>query len=302
MDAVNMLSTPPVTRVWIGLILMISSAISLQLVNPSKLLYLPGSTLFLRLFTTFSTWGPIGFTLLIQIMLLKNICGGLERSYQLELGMFPRRVVRLLDERKRALLKKKLERLRALDFAWFMGQLMFSVVVAAHLLRRYLQQFSVPPWMFGYVLDNVLLYISGKTSPEEGITILIIMVKKRYAFWILATINYIFSDEVNKVPSIWSEDGTIASLKYIFKGQLLWCTLLKAIVGHFWWFIRFFLLEDLYNESKTESREAWQTAFEVYETRDPVKEKLQSVVGDFFRFLVIPPWYAVIVPRLVDEA
>uniref|UniRef100_A0A0L0P0X5 Derlin n=1 Tax=Candidozyma auris TaxID=498019 RepID=A0A0L0P0X5_CANAR len=301
MDILPIINTPPVTRMWLGSILMVSSCISLSLVNPVKLYYVPGSTLWLRIFSTFSTWNPIGFTLLVQMMFLNNVCGNIERSYILELGMFPRKVVRQLDGAKRVRMKQKFERYRSLDFAWFLMQLAISCIVAAHLQQKVTGMFHVPPWLMGHVLDNVLLYIAGKLTPEEGLTMVIIAVKKRYAFWVFSVVNYVFSQEVADVPVMWTMSGTMATIKYILQGQVLWCTISKVIVGHFWWFLRYFILEDVYNESKTESREQWLVAFEQFETRDPVKEKFQNMVGDFIRFLVIPPWYAIEIRKLLNE-
>ncbi|KAF3985911.1 hypothetical protein FT663_02947 [Candidozyma haemuli var. vulneris] len=301
MDVANIIAIPPVTRIWLGSVLVISSAISLSLVHPAKLHYLLGASSWLRIFTTFSTWGEIGFQLLLRMMFAKVTCGNIEQSYILELGMFPRRVVRSLDERKRTLLKQKFEQYKTFDFAWFLFQLAMSTIVAAHLQRYVTGTFVVPPWVMGYVLDNVLFYISGKLTPEEGIPVFIVMVKKRYAFWAFSFINYFLSDEFLTIPQMYSQWGTLQTIRFIATGPVLWCTISKSLIGHFWWFVRYYLLEDLYNESKTVSREAWQSAFDAYETRDPLKEKLKTVVGDVLRFIVLPPWYTVIVPRLIQE-
>lgn len=298
MDVENLFAIPPVTRVWIGSIVAISSALSLNLLNPKKLHYLPG--MWLRLFTAFSTWTDLSFKLLINMIYLKSICGGLERLYQIELGMFPK-AVRQLDDQKRALIKQKFEQYRTYDFAWFLLQNALSAVLAFHLQQNITGAFFVPPWAMGPVLEDILLYISGKLSPNEGFTLFVIIIKKRYAFWAYAGLTYLFTEEFSYIPMKYAESGLIPTIQYILTGSYLWCVIFKMLVGHFWWFVRFYLLEDLYNESKTETREAWQSAFDAYETRDPAKEKLQNLVGDILRFIVLPPWYAFIVPRIANE-
>lgn len=299
MDIANVFAIPPVTRAWIGSIVVISSACSLNLLNPMKLHYLPG--MWPRLFTTFSTWGNLSFVLLIQLLYLRSTCGGLERPYQIEIGMFPRSVARLLDDRKRALLKQKLEAYKSLDFAWFLGQIALSAVVAFHLQQNITGNYTVTYWAMGHVLDNILLYISGKLSPNEGFTLFILIIKKRYAFWAYGLASYLFTDEFLLIPQIYAQFGLKLTIEHIITGPFLWCTIFKMLVGHFWWFVRFYLLGDIYNEIKTESREAWLAAFDPYETRDPLKEKLQYFVSDVLRFIVLPPWYAFIVPKLVNE-
>lgn len=293
---------PPISRGWIGIIVGVAALVTNKMVAPSKLMFLPNKVAAepWRIFTLFCYFGELLFNLVVYLFLISKSFGALEGSYVLDIGMFPRKLVAGLNEQLRAELVAIIEKNKGIDFAYFVMQIAVSVIAAVTFIF-YGFGISGPELVYlGPILERLLLYIWCKIYPEQDFFMFAFHVRAKYAPWVVATLVWIFSQDYLDAIAAFSKSfvqGIFSVLRLgLFLLAFVWFS-----VGHTWWFVRYFLLGDVYNEELTETRKSWQAAYDKYDGVDPQRKGLRDLYQFFLLTLVIPPWYWVVAQNLHSQ-
>lgn len=290
---------PPISRAWLASIVIVSVASSNGIVDIVKLVFIPNkiSAEPWRLVTLFCYFGPLLFTLVQNLLSISRSVSTLEGGYVFDQEYLPRHLTRDLDDELKIRLKAVVELKKMNDFAYFATQVAASIVVASAAIYTIFKYSGTSLLFLGPILERSLFYIWCKTSPEGVLLILGIPVRAKYALWITQLLYGILSRDfvdVNKAFRI----GFLHGLRSLATCEFIAELAVVFIVGHFWWFVRYFLAGELYHELKSELRKVWTMAYER-------AFQLKNVPGFALRRAVLsiltPPWYYLICRQLKVE-
>lgn len=293
---------PPFARAWLASIVVLSVATSNGIVEPIKLIFIPNKIMKepWRLVTLFCYFGPLSFALVQNLLLISRSTSSLEGAYMYDAGMIPEHLTRSLDLELSVRLKMKVEKYKMIDFAYFIFQIAASIIMAASATYTLLGFAGTSLVFPAPILERSLLYIWCKTSPEGELIILGFPVKAKYALWVTQLLYGLLSEDFIRI--------TVAFRSGLRRGMwtLLTCDstvelMVVFLVAHFWWYVRYFLLGDLYNENKTVARRARAQAYKkitLVEVGDSWSNSLRLMLPCTVLALVTPPWYWVICGQL----
>lgn len=291
MDVLNILdvSLSPVSLAWVGSILAASVSIYLNVISPSKFTFVTARMKQepWRLILSFCYLGPPLITLIQNCYFVAKTVGLLEEVYTFSFGVIPQAWTCHLDEQLRTKAKEIIVRNRSRDFAYLLIQLGLTIALTLWALSY----FGLGPriYFLGPPLQRVMLYIRCRLYPEQQINLMGLGVKAKYAFAASQFLDFLVSEEYSVVIALISVSPFLA-LKRFFHSQILYEAVLEFCVGHFWWYLRYFYLDEMYNDSQDD----WSMAnFKVRGGRISFQELL--------RYFVTPFWYKSLMAKLRAE-
>lgn len=288
MDVLNILdvSQSPVSLAWVGSILASSMSIYLNLLSPSKFTFVPARLKEepWRLLLTFCFLGPPLMALIQNCYFMVKTVGLLEEVYTFSYGVVPQALTFHLDEQLRAEAREIIHRNRSRDFAYFIVQLGLTIATTVWLLSFFGMEPKI--YFLGPALQRIMLYIRCRLYPEQQISIMGVGVKSKYAFAVSQFLDFLISDEYIHVMTILSKSPYFA-LRHFFTSQILYEAALGFCVGHFWWYLRYFYLDVMYNDSQDD----WGIA------NSKVQQGKLSF-QELLRYAITPIWYKYIMQNL----
>ncbi|OBA20171.1 hypothetical protein METBIDRAFT_33106 [Metschnikowia bicuspidata var. bicuspidata NRRL YB-4993] len=289
MDRLNPLAIPllPVTKTWVCAIVAMAAATSMDMVSPTKLIFYPSKMLAepWRLVTSFCFFGPIQFSLVQYIFIIARTNNALEERYMHRIEYLPQNWIRGLDNELRAELRDEFERRKSADFAYFVGRIAMSIVATILILSlRY--DIAGNFYLLGPGLEKILLYILCRNTPADYIQIMGISIKAKYAPFLMQFLEFLFSNEF-KLLSHMLRHNVLQALAVFLTSGIVQKTILVFTVGHLWWYIQFFYVEQVYDESATSKQREWARAHAAFR-----KNSIQwADLPNMYRYLITPPWY-----------
>lgn len=291
MDVLNLLdvSVSPVSLVWVGSILAASVSIYSNVLSPSKFTFVAARMKQepWRLPLSFVYLGPPLISLIQNCYFVAKTVGLLEEVYTFSFGVIPQAWTCHLDEQLRIKAKEMIVRNRSRDFAYFIVQLGLTIALAIWLLSYFGKGQKI--YFLGPPLQRVMLYIRCRLYPEQQINIMGLGVKSKYAFAASQFLDFLISEEYYLVITLLSKSPYLA-LQRFFSSQILYEAVLEFLVGHFWWYLRYFYLDEMYNDSLDD----WNMAY--YKVQGG-KLSFQEIL----RFCITPFWYKSLMVKLRAE-
>lgn len=291
MNVLDVLDIPlsPVGLTWVGSIGAASLSIHFNVLSPSKFTF---TAVRLkqepwRLLLTFCYLGPPLLALLQYCYFMVKTVGMLEEVYTFSYGLLPHRWTHDLDDALHSKAIEIINRNRTRDFTYFVIQLGATIALTIWLLSFWGVDTKI--YFLGPPLQRVLLYIRCRLYPEQEIGIMGLGIKAKYAFIASQLLEFLISDDYLIILNMFSRNPQLA-LHQLFTSQLLYEVALEFCVGHFWWYLRYFYLEVMYNETRDE----WSKS--LLRSYDP-KLDFQEIL----RFMLTPIWYFLITKQLKAE-
>lgn len=289
MDVINVfdVSPSPVSMIWIGTIFASSISVYFNVLSPTKFTF---ATARLkqepwRILLTFCFLGPPLVGLVQNCYFVAKTVGLLEEVYVFSLGVVPQAWTRGLDETLRAKAREIIAQNRTRDFGYFMIQLGLSIAFTVWLLSYFGVASSI--YFLGPPLQRVMLYIRCRLYPDQDINIMGIEVKSKYAFLASQLLEFLISPEYFKLMTLFPVNPSMAVL-HLFSSQILYEAFLEFCIGHFWWYLRYFYLDVMYNDSQDE----WNIAYS--------KERQENInFQEILRHVVTPFWYKKVMKKIM---
>lgn len=291
MDVLNIfdVTLSPVSMAWVTSIVGASLSIYFNILSPGKFTFATARIKQepWRLILAFCYLGPLLIGLIQNCYFVVKTVGMLEEVYMFSYGIIPLAWTQHLNEDLRNKAMEIIARNRTRDFAYFIVQLGISIALAVWTASAFVAGPKV--YLLGPPLQRVMLYIRCRIYPEQQINIMGLGVKAKYAFIASQFLEFLISDEYFTILSIFSKSPSLA-LKQFLSSPLLYEAALEFCVGHFWWYLRYFYLDMIYNECQDE----WSRT---YLRKSTYKFDFQELL----RFLITPVWYKLITDELLEE-
>lgn len=289
-------NTPPISRAWVIAMTVLAALTTNDIVPLEKLVLIPKklSTEPWRLVSLFFYFGPLSLWLLQHALLIVRTTGPLEMAYHLGLSSVPSRTVAKLTAQLRQHLAAAMAANKMADFAYFMV-LVAASILALVMASIYVNMFSGNLVFPGPILDKVLLYIWCRNCPEEQLVLVGVALRAKYFPFIMNLLQFFMQKEYHTFVAIVRSQGLRDAVLWLVRSPYAVETLIVFVVAHSWWFVRFFCIEDVYNEAKSELRELWRAAYAQYSAASG-PAWLEAA-----RWLTLPPWYHVTISRLLRE-
>lgn len=292
---------PPFARAWLASIAVVSVATSNGIIDPLKVVFIPSKVADepWRLVLLFCYFGPVSLALVQNLLLISRSASSLEGAYIYNTGMMPKTLTERLEEPQRDQLRQLVEDNRTIDFAYLAIQMAASIVVASSAMYVLLGFSGTSLIFLGPILERSLLYIWCKNAPEAEQVVLGFPIRAKYALWLTQVLYGLLSEDFIPVTKAFRY-GFMYGLRQLLTCEFIVELVVVFLVAHFWWYTRFFLLDDLYNETKTNTR---KSATEAYAKVWPagVSSLLKVGLPRLLQKLVTPPWYFVVCTRLYAQ-
>lgn len=268
---------PPNTLVWMGLICCLSFATTNRIVAPAKLVFLPGKLKRepWRVLTLFVYLGDFLVFVLQKLFQISRCLASFESGYFLRPDIIPRPLLRKLSPAMKEQLDLVMQANRTIDYSYFLFSVGLTIVAV---IRAVEAATSLQFLVLGPILEQVIHYISCRVSPYEDFFYYGIRMPARYSPWVLAGLEILFTNEYHIMfkELVYARDLSAVG-RFLASSEVL--SVVVAIgVGHLWWFLRFFLMSEVYG--------GWRDVFD--ESAGVWPMDLGRVA---LQYLLTPPWY-----------
>lgn len=289
---------PPISRTWIALVLVVSGLTTNNYVPHVKVLFIPDRIREepWRIFTLFCYFGPLSLLLVLVLIQIKDSTSALEGGYISEESMIPARLTVGFDAELVEHLKTKFQDNRMVDFAYFLFQIAATILVTVTIVYRHFNFTGASLVFLGPILHNSLMYIWCKTYPESNLMLLQIPIRAKYAYWSVQLIYMVISDDFLAVIAAYKQ-GFLKGLYVLLTSLIIVSQVVVVLVAHFWWFLRYFIVETMYNDTKSDTRRDWKKAYDSFAPGVSTR----SVVRAIAQVVVTPPWYWTISWELLGQ-
>lgn len=283
---------PPILRTWLAAIVVASVATSNSIVEPIRVVFVPSKVMEepWRLITLFCYFGPMSFSLIQNVLLIAHSTSALESAYIYDSAMIPDLWHQGFGPEQERNLKIAVEKYKMADFAYFAAQVAASIVVASTAIYTLLGFSGTNLIFLGPIFERCLLYIWCRTTPEGQLVVLGFPVKSKHAVYVTQALYGLLSEDFRLVAADFRlsfSEGlhTLVTCEFVVGLVVVFC------VGHFWWFLRFFVAGEMYNEGKTEMRRKAAAAYANVSTET-------NWIGHAASVLITPPWYWLLCMKL----
>lgn len=279
---------PPISRTWIASVVVVSGLTTNNIVPQVKVVFIPNriSEEPWRIFTLFCYFGPLSLALILVLFQIRDSTSALEGGYSNDESILLGQLTAGLDSELIADLKSTFEENRMVDFAYFLFQIATTILVAVTVVYTHFSFTGTSLVFLGPILHNTLLYIWCKTYPQGNLMLLQLPIRAKYAFWTIQLIYMVISDDFLDVIDAYKR-GFIQGLHQLLTSQIMVGQVVVVLVAHFWWFMRYFIVENMYNDTKTKTRKDWKEAYEAVAPGTSTR----SFVHRAAQVVVTPPWY-----------
>lgn len=287
---------PPISRAWLAAMFVLAAVTTNNIVPLAKLVFIPKKIAAepWRLVLLFCYFGGLSLILLQHALLISRTTSQLENAFTLDLSCVPLRYVARLPPALRARLRAAMAENRTADYAYFLALVAASIVGLVY-VTIWLDSFNVALVYLGPVLEAVLMYVYCRNSPEADMVILGFLCKAKYCPFIMLALKFLLSDDYTEFVASVRHDGVVRSLSWLLHSSFAVETVFVYLAGHTWWFVRFFCMENLYNEHRTDTRAAWADAYAAVAVDDaPWWLNVARVV-------TLPVWYHWTIWQLLRE-
>lgn len=290
MDRVGQLleTTPPNTMVWMGLICCLSFVTTNRLVAPAKLAFLPGKIKQepWRLVTLFFYIGDFLIYFLQAFFLILWCLASFETNYSLHQDIIPKLLMSKLDSQMKERLQQSLQANRTIDYTYFLFSVGLTIVVVARVVEA---TTSVQFLILGPMLERVIHYLTCRTRPDQDFFYFGIRMPARYSPWLLAIVEILFDPEYHRTFREVVQTRSLAAIGRFLGSKEVISIAVGLSVGHVWWFMRFFLMTEVYG--------GWLDVFDE-QARGTLPDELLRVM---LQYVFTPPWYYYTVRRILEE-
>lgn len=288
MDQIVLGDMPPVTKVRVIAVIALAFLVTNGLIPYSRLHYLPQRiwTEPWRVVTLFFFLGDLLLSLLIGLYQMSKSFADLERGFVLNIDMIPRHVKAQLEELQEEL-AETIERNHTWDFSYFIAQIAVSIIAAVTLLRMFGTGNRIEH--LGPVLNALVFHIRCRINPEQDVMILGFRVTAKYGSLVMLLVTFLLSIDFSEMVQGFSSSFRLG-FQTFFRSELFCLMVLTFTVGHFWWFVHFFLMGEVYNESLSARRKEYAEAYAVY-GRGGHKASISDTIHDVLLVFLLPPWY-----------
>jgi Derlin-2/3 len=271
---------PPFTRYWSICILGCSIVTSLKLTSHMNLLFKPDKAFNnepWRLLTSFCYISDFSLQLVFNVWMLSQSCRNLEDTFISHQSLFPP-----LNGRQQRLLQASINHYKFADFLYYMFQICCSILIMVSIGYYYLN-YRVS--QLAPILQEVILYLWCRTSPHLDINIFgLLNIRRAYVPWVTILVNLLFNRIfLSEIVSIVL--GDYSRIMVLLKDEYFWKNFIIIGLGHTWWFVREFLMNDLYFNKNNQSRLLRQQTLQRYGISNDNWIKRGLIV------LLRPPWY-----------
>lgn len=289
---------PPISRTWIALVLVVSGITTNDIVPHVKVVFIPSRIREepWRIFTLFCYFGPLSLPLVLVLFQIRDSTSALEGGYINEESMLPARLTAGFDAELVEHLKTKFQENRMVDFAYFLFQIAVTILVAVTIVYRHFNFTGASLVFLGPILHNSLMYIWCKTYPESNLMLLQLPIRAKYAYWSVQLIYIVVSEDFLSVIGAYKH-GFVTGLYVLLTSLIIVSQVVVVAVAHFWWFLRYFIVETMYNDTKTDTRRDWKRAYDSFAPGVSTR----SVVRAIAQVVVTPPWYWMISKKFRGE-
>lgn len=277
---------PAFTRYWVMLIMACSLLVHFRLVSPGVLFY-TGSrapTEVWRFVTGFCIFEGMGLGLLFKCWTILTWVKSYEEEFLMPFLLLPRSVDHFQPHQSQVL-RRLLDDNQLIDFYWFIIQVAFSIVmlpIMFPLLRNFERT--------GYVLESVLHNICHwRHANELSFVFGVFPVRRGVLPFMLSVASLVLTGEFTTgVAEFFTSPWSWSTFWGMFPRDWIIYLGLVYLLSHFWWYMRHFLPEQTYSVRPL----ARQQTFERY--------RMLGEEGNrrLIRMLLMPPWYAVFIPRI----
>lgn len=295
MDAWDPFHRPQFTvcQVWLGSILGLSVLTRQGFVSPAKLIFLPLKIALepWRLVTLFIYFGELLVSLIQAVAAITRTVRTLESTYVLKMDALPRRLTAQLDDTLREALQREMDLWKAANFAHFVLRIYMSVIFTVLLSARLFDTASAS-MVLGPSLTRIMLYILYRIAPDENLFFLGLFIKARYAPFVSTVLEFLLSDDFRIVRAFMKVSRSQALYRFAtstFVMQTVWI----FSIGHMWWFVQFFYIDELYNEHGDPRQSQLNAAYNRLNPNDAVFS-----LPELFRYVLTPPWYYYLVKNI----
>lgn len=291
------LSIPPVTRYWSIAILISSIITTFRLVLSITLVFLVekafGSQPW-RLITSFCYFGELLIELILNIWFIIRSSRYLEEGYSTRLSLFPSTSINRLSPDQRTLLQTITDRNKSIDYLYFV-LLICGSIIAGVTYGQYKFDFRIPT--LGFLLDDILLYIWCRSNPNLEVNMFgFLTIRAAYLPWCYTLLNWVLLNYfLNSFLAIIS--GDMNQITSVFSQPFVWRIVICYTLGHFWWFTREFLLTQFYCDQNDERRKLRSETPRRIEQQAKISP-YQNISRQVLTFILLPPWYWVILRKL----
>lgn len=279
---------PPNTLAWMGLICCLSFVTTNRFVAPAKLVFVPGKVAQepWRVVTLFFFLGNFLIYFLQALFLISRCLASFESRYSLHHDIIPQPLMNKLDSPMKERLDRSMLANRTIDYTYFMLSVALSIVVMARAVEA---TTSVQLLFLGPVLEKVIHYLSCRIAPDENFFYYGIRMPARYSPWLLAGLEILFDRDYHLTFREMVQTRSMAAAWRFLASQQVIQLSAALIIGHVWWFVRFFLMTEVYGE--------WVNVFD--------KSSGSAWPGNlgrvFLQYLLTPPWYYYTIYRMLRE-
>lgn len=239
--------TPTFTRCYIFGTVALLAATTFELVRESQLGFVPNRIVseWWRLVTSFLYFGPLKFNFFVGLYFIHALTSRLEQTYSTKLSHIPYSWRRNLSPDQLAAAAHVIELNRTIDF-YYLVVLASTVVVA---LVSLLHAYDIKIVFLGPMLNDLLLYLHCKYSPDTQFLLVIFTVPATYFPYVNFIMNLVLSGEFFLLSYAF-HDGFGAGLRSFAYLSSLWKTLIGYGVAHLWWFTKDVLMDVVHASSE----------------------------------------------------
>jgi len=222
--------------------------------------------------------------LLFSVWIICQTSQNIEDSFTTHKSLFPP-----LNRHQQFLLDMSLNKLKTADFVYYVFQICCSIIaiVSYGFYRMNLKVVFLTP-----VLKDILLYIWCRTFPDFDVNIFgIMLIRRVYLPYLTSAFNLFLTREfLSELQAIIF--GEYHRIYMLFTHEYFWVIYISYAIGHFWWFVREFAIDGLYNTKDTVQRSVRQKTLQDYGV------PTSSFIRKVFVVIVLPPWYWMILHDL----
>lgn len=289
--------TPPFTRFYMALAILLSTSTSIGLVSPASLIFVPNKAFQLsqywRLLTSFLYFGDLNFNLLVHLYFIKRSVGQLEESYITTLAFVPLS----WQIKHKVQLQRYFDKFRSIDFFHYMFSMCVSIIFFVTWGFTYRDMKIV---QLGQILDDVMLYILCKRNPNLEFMIYFVMtIRSAYFPYVVTLVNWFLSGEM-ALSRQYFQISFNSGVNHLMKSKFLWQTFICHSVGHFWWFVKDIWMNRLNNNDRKLIK--YKYIHEIRKAQTLFNQIITIEFHELVQIILLPPWYWILYFKLDDNA
>ena len=225
--------------------------------------------------------------LFLKVYMVSVSLQSYEGGYSTKEAIFPKSFGKLLAIKRQRLVEFA-DTNKTIDFLYFVFQIWLSIVIV-NTIGYYKYNFRV---VFpGDVMDEILLYIDCRSRPNIVINLMgLFDVRVVYLPVINIIFNYVLSGNVF-ADLVGILTGNFENSFKGFKKDVVWMYLMIYVLGHFWWYMREYLMQVVYYDLDRERSNLRG------KTMDQYGVNRVNFIREALVVLVLPPWYWVVAGR-----